>query len=875
MLKRLMLITAFLSAFTAMSAAGFVVSGRVTDARTGESLEGAVISLDNLWAMSFDNGEYQFDNVQPGKYAAKAILLGYVTAEFEVEVKADIKNLSIRLKTSSLALDEVTVTAKRPKEGAGTTYNIGREALDHMQISSMSDMSALMPGGKTTNPDLTTANSFSLRSGGNSAGNAAFATAVEVDGIRLGGNAAFGQMGGIDTRGVSVDNIDYIEVVTGVPSAEYGDLGNGMVRVHTKRGSTPYRLSFTVNPRTYQASVSKGLNLKDNTQILNVNAEWARAVKNLVSPYESYTRRTLGIIYTNTAHRNLRLEAGLTGNLGGMNSEDDPDAFTGEYSKSNAGSARGNVAATIQMNRNWITSLKLESSINYEDNLSHDHKFNSAASALPAVHSQTEGYNTAVLLPKGEYFSDRIVDSKELDIAASLKYTWDRKWNGFRSNFKAGLQWKTNGNVGKGEYYEEPLLASDGYRPRPYSDYPFMHTVSGYIEDDFTFPFGIQLIAGIRMDNIFVKGSDYTDVSSFSPRINVKWKLSDDISLRGGWGISEKMPSFYILFPSQEYRDILVGSDNSGSQPVYTYYTKPYTLEFNPDLKWQRHYNTEFGIDANILKTGISLVGFWNTTRNPYKYTYSYSVVEIKRSTGPDRTFVQNKRQDNGAPVYRAGAELTVDLPEVKPIRTSFRVDAQYTWTRTEDDGPNYYYNTGWSHTTISNRSYQYVGVYDNGGNGNLMIKGDVTHSLDANLTAITHIPEARLIITCKIESSLLKRSRNIATGSQEVLYPVAYLDVEDMTPVLHPFTEADRTDARFKDLVRTPSNDYLFVQDGYGAYLSANLSITKEIGDRFSLSFFANNFTNSRPYVKSIATGVGAIFTPAFYYGLSCRIEL
>ena len=55
---------------------------------------------------------------------------------------------------------------------------------------------------------------------------------------------------------------------------------------------------------------------------------------------------------------------------------------------------------------------------------------------------------------------------------------------------------------------------------------------------------------------------------------------------------------------------------------------------------------------------------------------------------------------------------------------------------------------------------------------------------------------------------------------------------------------------------------------------MSANLSITKEIGDHVSLSFFANNFTNSRPYVVSMATGVGTILTPDFYYGLTCRFK-
>jgi outer membrane receptor protein involved in Fe transport len=66
----------------------------------------------------------------------------------------------------------------------------------------------------------------------------------------------------------------------------------------------------------------------------------------------------------------------------------------------------------------------------------------------------------------------------------------------------------------------------------------------------------------------------------------------------------------------------------------------------------------------------------------------------------------------------------------------------------------------------------------------------------------------------------------------------------------------------------------YLFAEDGYNPYFSANLSITKEIGDHVSLSFFANNFTNARKYVTSRATGIGAIFTPAFYYGLTCRIK-
>ncbi len=852
------------------------VGGTVRDAATGEPLAGAVVNIDELWAVTEADGRFTVERVGTGKCTLKVSLLGYVDVTIPLDVKGEVKNLEIKMQVSTLALKEVVVTAQRPQEGTGTTHNVGRDALNQLQLSNMTDMTALLPGGKTSNPDLTSSGSFSIRSAGAAAGNAAFSTAVEVDGVRLGNNAAFGQMSGVDTRSVAVDNVESVEVISGVPSAEYGDLGSGMVRIHTKRGRTPLNVAFTVNPRTWQTSVSKGIGIPHDGGVLNLSAEWARATKKLTSPYESYTRRGLGLTYSNTFAKVLRFEAGVNGNLGGMDSKDDPDAFVGEYSKVRDNTLRANTSLTWLLNRPWVTNLKADAFVNYEDNLSHYHKYNSSASQLPAVHSEEEGYNYATLLPSGKYFSDQMTDSRELDYGASFKYSLVNRWDGYKSSLKAGVQWKANGNVGEGEYYQDPALAADGYRPRPYRDYPFMHSVSPYIEEDFTFPFGLEITAGLRMDNVIVKGSAYNNVRSLSPRLNVKWQITKDFAVRGGWGVAEKLPSFYILYPKQEYRDILVGSGyGQDGQLYYKYYTIPYKIEYNPNLKWQRNENAEIGIDATVLGTDISLVGFSNVTRNPYDFTNNYSVVELERDGVTDRTFVATRRQDNGAPVYRAGAELTADFPEIRPLRTSLRLDASYNWSKTDDAGLYYYYNNGWSHTSIAGRSYQYVGVYANGGNSNLMIRGKVSRSLDANLTAITHIPEARLVITCRIEASIFSRSMNIPTGGEDVLYPVAYLDVEDETPVLHPFTDEMKNDPDFRDLLIKPNNDYLFKLDGYGAYASANLNVTKEMGDHFSLSFFANNFTNSRPYVVSMATGVGAIFTPAFYYGLTCRIKL
>ena len=184
------------------------VSGRIAEAGSDIPVTGAVVRIgkDYLWAVSDAEGGFTFWNVQAGKHEMEVSCLGFVNVVMEIDVTKDIEGLDIRLKETSLALDEVVVTAQKAKDGLSTSHNLGRDALNHLQLSNMTDIAALLPGGKTINPDLTSENQFSLREGGSNAGNSAFGTAVEVDGVRLGNNASFGDMGGVDTRSVAVDN---------------------------------------------------------------------------------------------------------------------------------------------------------------------------------------------------------------------------------------------------------------------------------------------------------------------------------------------------------------------------------------------------------------------------------------------------------------------------------------------------------------------------------------------------------------------------------------------------------------------------------------------------------------------------------------------
>ncbi|MFR9576977.1 MAG: TonB-dependent receptor [Rikenellaceae bacterium] len=850
-------------------------------------------------------------------------------------------NIVVDLQENSLEIDEVIVTSQSVKDEVNTSYHVGREALSHMQVSDISSISSLLPGGKTSNPDLTTESTFSIRGGNSSDGNASFGTAVEVDGVRMSSNGSFGELSGTGTRNVAVDNIESVEVITGVPSVEYGDINSGIVMVKTRRGYSPFNMTLTANPKTYQVSASQGIMLNEDGAALNLSVEWARATNSLISPYESYTRRGASAIYSSMLGDNLKFESGLTINIGGSNSEDDPDAYSGEYSTGRDNVVRANSSIEWLVNKRWITNLKFDISASYNDKTTHEHSYTSSASQQPAVHSTLEGYYIADQLDYS-YFSDAFVESKEVNLSASAKYELNQKYGELNSRFKAGVQWKATGNEGAGEYYQDMAYAPTGFRTRDYSEYPYMHNISLYAEERLTIPIGttaLTLIPGLRMEKLFVEGSAYNNTLSFSPRFNGQLNINKNVNLRGGWGVTEKLPSFYVLYPQQEYRDILsFGATYNNNQAFYSYYTQPYSLEYNPELKWQRNYNSEVGVDLTFAGTKLSLTGYYNRTADPYQYTNSYSPfsynsysvpsdytmpsnpeIKIDSQSGEifirdadnplggwvamdlsvtDTTFTNTTYADNGADIHRKGLEMVVDFPTIKPLKTQFRVDATYSHVKYVDSSLAYYYQSGWSHTTDSNKSYQYVGIYATGTTSATSIyNGYINQNIDANITAVTHIPKARLIISCRVEFSLLdKRQKiseyngqeyafNVADGSSSTstggsiydansytaIYPVQYMDVDGN---IYDFTDEQAADSNFSYLILHSNNTYTFAADGYDPYVSANISITKEIGDNVSLSFYANNFTFSRYAVTSYATGVSAIFVPDFYYGLTCRIK-
>ena len=115
------------------------------------------------------------------------------------------------------------------------------------------------------------------------------------------------------------------------------------------------------------------------------------------------------------------------------------------------------------------------------------------------------------------------------------------------------------------------------------------------------------------------------------------------------------------------------------------------------------------------------------------------------------------------------------------------------------------------------------------------------------------------------------------------VSFPDYYTSFDNPEPV--PFLEKFRW-AKANDpdlymdlskLVFKSNYLYYFNKDYISPYFSANFSVTKEIGDIASVSFYANNFFNNMGQVFSTRTNTyNSVYRyiPRLYYGLTVRLK-
>ena len=973
----------------------FTFAGTVIDRSTGEPVDFATVVIEGTgqWAVADGNGRFAIKSVPAVKTVVSVSCLGYVTWSREIDIRKDILQFRAQLDPDNLSIEGAVVTAQEDANAATTSRTIDKTALEHVQVMNVSDISSLLPGGATKDPSLTGDQQFNLRAGNAENGNASFGTAVEVDGVRLSANASFTNVSstgnsfkGVSTNNIASSNIESVEIITGVPSVEYGDMTSGIVKINTRKGRTPWTVTMSTSPKTKQVSFSKGFGLgygrRDRPAgVINASAEYTRSISEPMSPYTSYDRKQLSLTWSNLYSHGafsdmpLRISAGVSGNLGGLDNRADPDKMIGTFLTRKDNQVRAQFSADWLLSRPWITNLELKSSLVYADKLERENGLYNAAVSSTSLHATQRGYymaedyvpggdNPAVRIAPGHWYNVMALDDRPLTAKATLKANWVKSAGRVNNKLKVGADWSLDKNLGAGAYSEE-MASAPSYREWRFRDVPAMTNLAGFVEDNWMLRAGkdgrLNLIAGLRWDNTLIPGSAYGVTSSLSPRFNAKYtvftekthrnRFLRELSFRASWGVAVKQPSFSVLYPTPSYMDINVFTSTADAANVVNraYFVMPRTIEYNADLLWQRNRQGELGLDLNLGGTKISLAGYLNRTFFAYNrgtdydrfiYTLTptsavqglpipaenriYSVnptdgsILVSDRTGAlspiqaagmeKKQFITRYFEDNDDnPMTRYGLEWVVDFKRIKAINTTIRLDGNFYSYRSLFTNVLPYCPS--TLTSFDGSPYKYIGYFYG---DNSTTNGKETRTIKTNLTITTHIPKVRMILSMKLESSLLNYSRSLSErqdGSRRsyaladrtdllsieersiydgegfsVFFPDTYCSYDDPAP--RPFLEDFRRARNdnpelYADLsklvVSGTTYSYTFLKDFISPYFSANFSVTKEIGDLASVSFYANNFFNNMGQVYSARTRTWSSvssYVPRFYYGLTIRLK-
>ena len=177
---------------TAVSAKNYSISLTITEQDTQEAVVMGNISLKpaGILAVTDADGKALIQNVPEGEYTLTITYVGYETISRRVRVDRDL-TMNLKMTPTSLALKEVTVTAKTRESGASTSSAIGRQAIDHLQATSLADVMQLIPGQLIDRPDLTQQQGLQLRTLQNNS-TMAFGTSIVVDGMPMSNNGNVG-----------------------------------------------------------------------------------------------------------------------------------------------------------------------------------------------------------------------------------------------------------------------------------------------------------------------------------------------------------------------------------------------------------------------------------------------------------------------------------------------------------------------------------------------------------------------------------------------------------------------------------------------------------------------------------------------------------
>lgn len=841
--------------------------------KTGEPLSGATMQLvqSGLWGISGKDGEVEIRNVPRLPVAYKVSMLGYKDVEGEICLDGK-DNVRILMEEESLSMREVVVVAQAGQGGESTTSIIGRQALDHLQATSLKDILQLLPGGVSMkNPSLTSPGQFKVRTLA-SDDNATFGAAIIINGMPVSTNANMNTglglssissgNSGADLRSIATDDIESVEVIRGVASAEYGDVSSGVMIVNKRIGVSDLNMKARIMPGIKQLHAGKGFDIK-SAGSLNISADYARGTSDPRFLTDKYNRGLLSLAHRKTLldktwTLTTNLDLSYTGEWKGAD-PDEPEAMKKFFSSRDAFSLRLSHNGMLKLDKALARTLKYDVALS----LSSDRIFNDRLVPVGAgaiLDATKDGMYEGTPYPSS-YETLSGTKSNPVMYWAKFSDLFYLNVGNMSNRFNVGTEWKIEGNRGIGQYDKTPkfkAFAQD--RIRRFCDIPYMNQISAYVEDNVVLTFSerrypnITGQAGVRWT--VVQPWRNERMMALSPRLNIAVNPERYLSLRLGYGISEKVPSLQDLYPSPDYYDFYNMSVSDGQKSYYLYSTR--VFDNKPvSIKTMRGTKYELGFDVRLDNgMSFSVVGYHEKVSRgfgPDNSEWKTLVFDVWNAA--DVTFTGQKPiYDQQNPSRRDTVLYNLIRPGNPKSRRNRGIEFDFNFGKINATNTSFYLSGAWSETRSSSSNLGYklpVGEARNYGPV-YVVYPESSYSFSENrrfsatLRVVQHIPVIRSIVSASAQCILYEYDHEVSSGTR----PLGYIYGSEYIK----FTEDQLDDIEFK-FHGYMLKDQIFdtrisnVPVTWPAIWCLDMRVTKEIGDKAGFSFYANNVLFSQPW--------------------------
>lgn len=841
--------------------------------KTGEPLSGATMQLvqSGLWGISGKDGEVEIRNVPRLPVAYKVSMLGY--KDVEGEIRLDGKdNVRILMEEESLSMREVVVVAQAGQGGESTTSIIGRQALDHLQATSLKDILQLLPGGVSMkNPSLTSPGQFKVRTLA-SDDNATFGAAIIINGMPVSTNANMNTglglssissgNSGADLRSIATDDIESVEIIRGVASAEYGDVSSGVMIVNKRIGVSDLNMKARIMPGIMQLHAGKGFDIK-SAGSLNISADYARGTSDPRFLTDKYNRGILSLAHRKTLldktwTLTTNIDLSYTGEWKGAD-PDEPEAMKKFFSSRDAFSLRLSHNGMLKLDKALARTLKYDVALS----LSSDRIFNDRLVPVGAgaiLDATKDGMYEGTPYPSS-YETLSGTKSNPVMYWAKFSDLFYLNVGNMSNRFNVGTEWKIEGNRGIGQYDKTPkfkAFAQD--RIRRFCDIPYMNQISAYVEDNVVLTFSerrypnITGQAGVRWT--VVQPWRNERMMALSPRLNIAVNPERYLSLRLGYGISEKVPSLQDLYPSPDYYDFYNMSVSDGQKSYYLYSTR--VFDNKPvSIKTMRGTKYELGFDVRLDNgMSFSVVGYHEKVSRgfgPDNSEWKTLVFDVWNAA--DVTFTGQKPiYDQQNPSRRDTVLYNLIRPGNPKSRRNRGIEFDFNFGKINATNTSFYLSGAWSETRSSSSNLGYklpVGEARNYGPV-YVVYPESSYSFSENrrfsatLRVVQHIPAIRFIVSASAQCILYEYDHEVSSGTRPLgyIYGSEYIkftedQLDDVEFNFHGYMLKDQIfDTRISNVPVT-----------WPAIWCLDMRVTKEIGDKAGFSFYANNVLFSQPW--------------------------